>query len=74
MLLIDLIVVCQWDSVPLMAYFHCRTQIQIRTQTQIPNPMTTEYYGEHVSTDSDSDRDPSDLNPSPAMEISHYNQ
>ena len=25
----------------LMAYFHCRTRIQIRIQTQIPNPMAT---------------------------------
>ena len=33
-----------------MAYFHCRTRIQIRTQTQIPNPMATQYYAEHVST------------------------
>ena len=25
----------------LMAYFHCRTRIQIRIQTRIPNPMAT---------------------------------
>ena len=41
-----------------MAYFHCRTRIQIRTRTRIPNPMATWYYAEHVSTDSDSDLDP----------------
>ena len=41
---------------PLIAYVHCRTRIQIRTQ--IPNPMATWYYAEHVSTDSDSDLDP----------------
>ena len=39
-----------------MAYFHCRTRIQIRTR--IPNPMATWYYAEHVSSDSDSDLDP----------------
>ena len=41
-----------------MAYFHCRTRIQIQTRTQIPNPMATWYYAEHVSTDSDLDLDP----------------
>ena len=69
-----------------MAYFHCRTWIQIRTQTLIPNPMAIQYYAEHVSTDSDSDLDPFPIvsalyrnlclstnpNPSPAMEISYY--
>ena len=40
----------------IMAYFHCRTRIQIRTR--IPNPMATWYYAEHVSTDSDLDPDP----------------
>ena len=39
-----------------MAYFHCQTRIQIRTR--ISNPMSTWYYAEHVSTDSDSDLDP----------------
>ena len=62
-----------------MAYFHCRTRIQI------PNPKATWYYAEHVSTDLDSDLDPFPIvfvqyrnpsaspnpNPSSAMEISH---
>ena len=34
-----------------MAYFHCRTLIQIRTRTQVPNPMAVWCYAEHVSTD-----------------------
>ena len=33
-----------------LLYFHCRTAIQIRTQTRIPNLIATEYYAEHVST------------------------
>ena len=41
-----------------MAYFHCRTQIQIQTWTLIPNPVATWYYAEQVSTDSDLDSDP----------------
>ena len=32
----------------IMTYFHCRTRIQIRTQTWIPNPVATLYYAEHV--------------------------
>ena len=65
----------------IMADLHCQTRIQIRTQIQIPNPMATQYYVEHVSTDSDSDLDPfpivsaqyRNLCPrlSPAMEINH---
>ena len=41
-----------------MAHFHCRTRIQFQTGIQIPNPMATLYYAEHVSTDSNSDSDP----------------
>ena len=33
-----------------MAYFHCRTRIQIRTRTRIPISMATYYYAEYVST------------------------
>ena len=32
----------------IMTYFHCRTRIQIRTQTWIPTPVATLYYAEHV--------------------------
>ena len=73
------------QSCALMAYFHCRTRIQIQTWTRIPNPMATWYYAEHISTDLDSDLDPFPIvfvqyrnpsaspnpNPSSAMEISH---
>ena len=41
-----------------LAYFHCRTRIQILTRTRIPNPMAMWYYTENVSTDLDSDLDP----------------
>ena len=30
-----------WIQFTLMAYFHCRTRIQIWTQTGIPNTMAT---------------------------------
>ena len=32
--------------VPIMAYFHCWTQIRIRTQTQIP--VLCRYYGKGI--------------------------
>ena len=31
-----------------MAYSHWQRQTQVRTQIQIPNPMATLYYTEHV--------------------------
>ena len=31
-----------------MAYLHCWTWIQVPTQIQNPNPITTLYYAEHV--------------------------
>ena len=33
----------------LMACVHCWTRIQVTTRIQIPNPMATLYYAEHVN-------------------------
>ena len=35
-------------NVLVMAYLHCWTRIQVLTLIQIPNPVATLYYAEHV--------------------------